>query len=207
MAVVAAAELDPHACRTGCRARRGSPRSRSGRHLVERGELLDRAAGLVHVATRARASTTRGPGRPAAPAAPRRRRRGRTCGRGTARPSARPARRRRGSRRCAGGRRTTDRGCRGRPRATPRRSSPCHRLSGRGRARPGVLHAQPARSARSLTRRSRPRPGRLALGGVALGALAASAAAVSSALLVHDAGVGLGLGQLGLELPRRSAPG
>ena len=94
---------------------------RSGGDLVERRECLDRAAGLVHVAA--------GPGqddarasRPATPADPRRPRRGRTCAPGTASPSARRARRRRGSRRCGGGRRTTGRGCPGRPPARRRRS-------------------------------------------------------------------------------------
>ena len=92
------------------------------RHLVERGQRLDRPAGLVHVAAR--------PGQHDARSGRARRRQPALDDVGPAglvgperEPIRSPARRRRGSRRCAGGRRRSGRGCPARPPAT--RRLPC----------------------------------------------------------------------------------
>ncbi len=120
VAVVAAAELDPQ------RAERDvelvvDGDDPLGRDLVERGQRLDRAAGLVHVAARPREHDARpGRARRAQPALDDVGAAG-LVGAERRRPSGRPARRRRGSRRCAGGRRRPGRDCPARPRATRRR--------------------------------------------------------------------------------------
>ena len=160
-----------------------------GPDLVEGQQRLDRAAELVHVAARPDQRRPRPglPGRTAEPALDARRR-GRPCARVNGAPSRRPARRRRGSRRCAGARRTSDRGCPARRRARGRRRS--------RRVRTGRLASTPPRR---RPRRAGSSPSAAASPSAARLGSRAPRSARRRRLLALDAGLGLGLLQLGLE--------